>query len=183
MVDLFTIGHSTHSAEQFCALLAEHQIELLADIRRYPGSRKFPHFNRENLGDTLAKAGITYRWFEDLGGRRKGTATEASPNMGLRNQSFRNYADYMLTDVFHRAIDELLKEARARRTAYMCSESVYWRCHRRLVSDFLTARGDTIQHIMPNGDLRPHALTPEAVVADGNVTYPAASDPQGTLFE
>jgi uncharacterized protein (DUF488 family) len=182
-VELLTIGHSTHSTDEFCELLAKHEIELLADIRRFPGSRKFPHFNRENLAATLAQAGIAYRWFEDLGGRRKGSHAEPSPNRGLRNESFRNYADYMRTVPFHQAINELRDAARIKRTAYMCSESVYWRCHRRLVSDYLLVQGDTIWHIMPNGDLRPHELTPGAVITEGNVTYPGPTDPQGTLFD
>lgn len=182
-MELYTIGHSTHSAEQFLELLSAHEIELLADVRRFPGSRKFPHFNRENLEAFLTNAGVGYRWFEELGGRRKGSGTGMSPNLGLRNESFRNYADYMLTDVFHSAIETLREAAREKRTAYMCSESLYWRCHRRLVSDYLLAQGDTISHIMPNGDLRPHTITPGAIITDGNVTYPGPTDSQRTLFD
>ncbi len=182
-MELNTIGHSTHPPERFLELLTAWDIELLADIRRFPGSRKFPHFNGENLESLLTNAGIEYRWFEELGGRRKGTSTGESPNGGLRNESFRNYADYMLTETFLRAIEELRQAARVKRTAYMCSESVFWRCHRRLVSDFLLAQGDTIWHIMPNGDRQPHTLTSGAVITDGNVTYPGVVDPQRTLFD
>lgn len=182
-MELYTIGHSTHPPERFLELLAAWEIALLADIRRFPGSRKFPHFNRENLETLLTNAGIGYRWFEDLGGRRKGSGTGESPNSGLRNESFRNYADYMATETFHHAMEELRQVAQVKRTAYMCSESVFWRCHRRLVSDYLLARGDTIWHIMPNGDCQPHSLTTGAIITDGNVIYPGPADLRRTLFD
>ena len=181
-LSLYTIGHSTHSLEQFVELLQQHHIGVLADIRRFPGSRKFPHFNRENLAAALPEAGIEYYWLEALGGRRK-SKTVSSLNLGLRNESFRNYADYMLTEEFRSAIQQLLNLAADKPTAYMCSESVFWRCHRRLVSDYLLVQGTIVQHIMPNGALRPHTLTEGAQVKGGQLTYPAAGSDQGRLFE
>jgi uncharacterized protein (DUF488 family) len=178
---LFTIGHSTQSLEKFLALLGQHDIELLADIRRFPGSRKFPQFNQEPLAAALQAAGIEYRWFEILGGRR-GKAVHRSPqNLGLRNDSFRNYADYMLTADFRQGIDKLLATAGEKRTAMMCSESVFWRCHRRLVSDFLLAKGTAVRHIMPSGELRPHTLTAGAKVTDGELAYPSPEADQARL--
>ena len=148
---LYTIGHSTHSLDEFLGLLARHGIEALADIRRYPGSRKYPHFNRDNLASALPRAGVEYHWFEGLGGRRKGSG--GSPrNLGLRNESFRAYADYMATPEFHEAVGRLLGLAGRKRTAYMCSEGLFWRCHRRLVSDYLLVKGIEVHHIMPDGD-------------------------------
>jgi uncharacterized protein (DUF488 family) len=168
---LFTLGHSTHPLERFLALLARHGVEALADIRRFPGSRKHPQFNRDDLASALQKASIEYHWLEALGGRRP-ERRDGSPNLGLENQSFRNYADYMLTPEFQGGVARLLEVARRRRTALMCAEGLFWRCHRRLVSDFLAANGVTVQHIMPSGELRPHKLTSGAVVEGGRVTYP-----------
>lgn len=170
---VLTVGHSTHALEQFLALLARHDVRALADVRRFPGSRAFPQFNRESLSEALREAGVEYHWLEVLGGRRhKGPKGAPSPNAGLRNPSFRNYADYMLTDEFRQGVDDLLAVAGAWRTAMMCAEAVYWRCHRRLVSDVLTARGVAVAHIMPGGELRPHQLTPGAVVTGDTVRYP-----------
>jgi uncharacterized protein (DUF488 family) len=177
---LFTIGHSTHSLDRFLALLASHRIEALADIRRFPGSRKFPHFNQDNLGAALQEAGIEYRWIEALGGRRK-DADGSSKNLGLRNESFRNYADYMLIEAFRDGVKKLLAVAQERPTAFMCSESVFWRCHRRLVSDFLLAHGITVRHIMPSGELQPHTLTAGARIEAGELTYPPLGGGQTQL--
>lgn len=183
--ELFTIGHSTHSLEEFLALLARHDIEALADIRRFPGSRKYPHFNADQLGPALQRVGIEYRWLEALGGRR-GKQRDASDgvlrNGGLRNESFRNYADYMASEEFQAGLEQLLELARQKRTAYMCSEGLFWRCHRRLVSDLLLARGYSVQHIMPAGKLQGHALTQEARVDDAAVSYPPADADQSRLF-
>lgn len=171
--ELFTIGHSTHPLDEFLNLLAQHDIEALADVRRFPGSRKYPHFSRDHLASSLPEAGIAYRWFEALGGRRKKTG--GSPrNLGLRNESFRNYADYMTTPEFQQAVGQLLELAQHKRTAFMCSEGLFWRCHRRLISDYLLAGGLTVQHIMPTGALRPHTLTPGARIEDGELSYPSA---------
>jgi uncharacterized protein (DUF488 family) len=172
-MNLFTIGHSTHSLERFLALLAQHDIEALVDIRRFPGSRKFPQFNHDDLPRALQKAGIAYHWLEALGGRRgKRRYGSSSVNLGLQNTGFRNYADYMLTEEFQEGVAKLLEITRRKRTALMCAEGLFWRCHRRLVSDFLMAKRITVQHIMPNGELRSHKLTAGAVIEAGKVTYP-----------
>jgi uncharacterized protein (DUF488 family) len=172
---LFTIGHSNHPWELFAELLTQHQIEALVDIRRFPGSRKHPHFNKENFAQALPALGVQYHWFESLGGRRQ-KKNEDSVNRGLHNDAFRNFADYMLTDEFRGAIGELSKIAEAQRTAIMCSEGLFWRCHRRLISDYLTANGVTVQHIMPNGKLQSHGLTNGAKVDGSKVTYPGGTE-------
>src|SRR5262249_24362238 len=168
---VLTIGHSNHALDQFLALLAQHGVEALVDIRRFPGSRKHPHFNRDNLAVALLKSNVKYCWIESLGGRRQKQRDE-SPNQGLTNQGFRNYADYMLTGDFKEGIKKLIELARQHPTAIMCAEGLFWQCHRRLVSDFLIAKGVTVQHIMPAGDLRAHTLTDGAVIENGQLTYP-----------
>jgi uncharacterized protein (DUF488 family) len=126
---------------------------------------------------------IEYRWFEALGGRRKGSGNSPR-NLGLRNESFRNYADYMATQEFREAVETLLALARRKQTAFMCSEGLYWRCHRRLVADYLLAQAIEVQHIMPDGKLRPHTLTKGALIDDGEVNYPRVQEDQApTLFE
>jgi uncharacterized protein (DUF488 family) len=168
---VLTIGHSNHRLERFLALLAQHGVEALADIRRFPGSRKHPHFHRDSLAAALPKSGVEYHWLEALGGRRPKQQGE-SPNLGLENRGFRNYADFMLTDEFREGVEKLLEVARRKQTAIMCAEGLFWQCHRRLVSDFLVANGVMVQHIMPDGELRAHTLTTGAVVENGRVTYP-----------
>jgi uncharacterized protein (DUF488 family) len=168
---LFTIGHSNHPLDRFLALLAQHEVEALVDIRRFPGSRKYPHFSRNNLAAALPKAGLQYCWLEALGGRRP-KQREESPNLGLENKGFRNYADYMLTNAFQNGVEKLLQIAQCKRTAILCAEGLFWQCHRRLVSDFMVASGATVLHIMPSGELRPHKLTSGAVIEDGRVSYP-----------
>ncbi len=168
---VLTIGHSNHPLDRFLALLAQHGVEAMVDIRRFPGSRKHPHFHRDNLAAALPKSGVEYCWLEALGGRRHKWWDE-SPNLGLENRGFRNYADYMRTEEFREWVRTLLEVARQKRTAIMCAEGLFWRCHRRLVSDFLAANGVTVQHIMPSGELRPHKLTNGAVIESGQVTYP-----------
>lgn len=171
MTHILTIGHSNLQADQFLTLLKQHAINALVDIRRFPGSKKFPHFNQTNLATVLQDADIEYHWLEGLGGRRQSKQKE-SPNLGLENASFRSYADHMQTHEFRQAIEKLLELAAGKQTAIMCAESVFWRCHRRLVSDYLTANGVTVQHIMPGGELRPHKLTEGSKVEAGTVTYP-----------
>lgn len=178
-IELFTIGHSNHSLEDFLELLQQHEIAALVDIRRFPGSRSFPHFHRDALSTALRENDIDYEWLEALGGRQPKRKDFDSPNTGLRNESFRNYADYMLMDKFQAGMDQLEEIAVAKRTAIMCAESVFLRCHRRLVSDFLVANGGTVQHIFPNGEAKPHSLTAEAKVEDGVLTYPGPK----TLFD
>jgi uncharacterized protein (DUF488 family) len=173
MPTIFTIGHSNHPIERFLELLRQHTIEELVDIRRFPGSRKHPHFNRERLQDSLKGVGIDYRWIEALGGRRGTVSEDTSDNSAWRNASFRNYADYMATREFREGVEILIAAAAKERTAMMCAEGLWWQCHRRLVSDFLLAGGHAVEHIMPNGQHKLHVLTPGAVVAEGRVTYPA----------
>jgi uncharacterized protein (DUF488 family) len=168
---VLTIGHSNHPWDRFLGLLSRHGIEALLDIRRFPGSRKHPHFHRDELAAALPKSGIEYDWIEALGGRRPKQRGE-SPNRGLENRGFRNYADFMLTEEFREGAQKLLATGRGKRTAIMCAEGLFWRCHRRLVSDFLAANGVIVQHIMPGGELRPHTLTPGAVIEGGQVAYP-----------
>jgi len=177
---IFTIGHSNRPLDQFLGLLAQQRIEELVDIRRYPSSRMFPHFNQQSLAAALREDGIEYHWMEALGGRRQKRGDSPSPNEGLQNEGFRNYADYMQTEAFRAAVAKLLEIVGSRRTALMCAESVYWQCHRRLVSDFLLANGITVQHIFPAGELRPHQATPGARIEAGQVTYPPE---QRSLFE
>jgi uncharacterized protein (DUF488 family) len=171
----YSIGHSNYSLERFLGLLIPHRIKELVDIRRFPSSKKFPHLNQQFLAAALRDGGIEYQWLEALGGRRRSEkGGPASLNAGLRNDSFRNYADYMLTDEFRQGVKRLLEIADGKRTAIMCAEAVFWRCHRRLVSDFLLANGITVQHIMPTGELRTHTLTDGSKMENGEVTFPRA---------
>jgi len=170
MATLFTIGHSTRSLDELIDALQAHSIETLVDIRSFPMSRRLPHFNRESLEKALPAAGIKYVWMKDLGGRRK-KSLEDSPNVALRNESFRNYADYMLSPEFERAITDLIKLGEQSRTAYMCAERVYFRCHRMLVSDWLVARGHEVLHIDDAKPAKAHKLMSEARVVDGQLIY------------
>jgi len=183
LLELFTIGHSTHPIEKFLALLNEHEIRAIADVRRFPGSRKHPQFNQAEFAAALSAAGIEYHWLQALGGRRGKTQGASDLNRGWRNDSFRNYADYMQTPDFRAGIAELLALAEQNRTATMCSEGLFWRCHRRLVSDYLLAQAHTVWNIMPDGKLQPHGLTAGAVINAGSVSYPAPDADQGRLFE
>lgn len=168
-----TVGHSSRSIEAFLALLEAFEVRAVADVRRYPTSRKFPHFDRSALRDRLEAEGIAYVWFEELGGRRHGRPDRASPNEGIESPGFRNYADHMATDAFRAAAARLLDLGARRRTAILCAERLYWRCHRRLLCDFLTAQGATVEHILDRDEVRPHRLWPGAVLtADGGVIYP-----------
>jgi uncharacterized protein (DUF488 family) len=167
---LYTIGHSTRTLEELVAPLQAHKIQTLVDIRAFPMSRRLPQFNRESLEKSLPPAGISYVWMKELGGYRK-KVLEESPNVGIRNQSFRNYADYMLTPEFEGAIAQLVASAETARTAYMCAERVYLRCHRMLVSDWLVAHGHEVEHIDDVGPTKPHRLTAEARMIDGRMIY------------
>jgi uncharacterized protein (DUF488 family) len=170
LATLHTIGHSTRSFDELLAALQAHSIHTLVDIRAFPRSRRLPHFNRENLESALPNAGIDYVWMKELGGYRK-KMREDSPNIALRNQSFRNYADYMLTSEFQAAAAKLLTLAEQNSTAYMCAERMYFQCHRMLVSDYLVAHGNTVLHIDATGPAKPHKLTAEARVIDGELVY------------
>lgn len=176
---IFTIGHSNHPMERFLELLAKHEIQLIADVRRFPGSRKHPQFNRAKLQTSLGAQHIEYEWIEELGGRRPAAKGVVSQNLALHNESFRNYADYMSTAPFQQGIDKLLTLANHRTVATMCAEGLWWQCHRRLISDFLVANGQAVLHILPDGKTTPHSLMPEARTSAGRVTYPAPK----TLFD
>lgn len=170
MAVLYTIGHSTRTIEELIAALRAHEIKTLVDIRAFPMSRRLPQFNRDSLTQSLPAAGIRYVWMRALGGYRK-KILEESPNIALRNQSFRNYADYMLTPEFEAAMSELIALAEISRTAYMCAERVYFRCHRMLISDWLVAHGHEVLHIDAEGPVKPHSLMAEARTIDGRLIY------------
>ena len=170
MPTLYTIGHSTRSLEELIGALRAHEIQTLVDIRSFPVSRRRPHFNRESLEQSLPAAGIRYVWLKALGGYRK-KLREDSPHVALRNQNFRNYADHMMTSEFQQGIEELLRIAEKSRTACMCAERVWFHCHRMMVSDWLVAHGHTVLHIDGTGPVRPHHLTAEGRVIDGQLIY------------
>jgi uncharacterized protein (DUF488 family) len=173
MATVYTIGHSTRTLDELVAALQAHRIATLVDIRAFPMSRRLPHFNRESLEVELPKHDIAYVWMKELGGRRK-KMRDDSPNTGLRNESFRNYADYMLAPAFERAIARLLELAEHKNTAIMCAERVYFQCHRMLVSDYLTAHGHTVLHIDDDKHPpRPHRLMAEAHLVNGQLLYNA----------
>lgn len=156
MTNLWTVGHSTRTLPELLALLHENGIELLADVRSMPGSNRLPHFNKENLAEFLPDAGVAYAHLPALGGRRRGSVT--GDTAGWKNKSFRSYADYTFTDEFRAGLDALLLAARDRRTAFMCSEAVPWRCHRSIISTILTARGHVVHHIMAPGKVEDDRL-------------------------
>jgi len=166
---IWTIGHSTRTIEEFIDLLREHQIEILVDVRHFPGSRRFPHFNKPQLADTLGTVGIRYEHLVELGGRRP--VQPDSPNLMWRNASFRGYADYMETLRFREGIERLLKIARTGRTAIMCSEVLWWRCHRSMIADELKANGVRVLHIMASRKTQEHPYTSAARLVDGRLSY------------
>lgn len=177
----FTIGHSNRGIGIFTDLLREAKIELLVDVRKMPMSRFNPQFNRDVLPASLSAFQITYEHIAALGGLRgKERGLPADVNGLWENRSFHNYADYALSEPFHAGLERLLAEGTERRSAIMCSEAVWWRCHRRIIADYLIAAGKEVFHIMGKDDLEPAHLTPGAVVrGGGTIVYPA---PQGSLF-
>ena len=172
---IYTIGHSTRTLDELVALLREHGVGRLADIRRYPGSRRHPHFAGESLAHSLPGAGIAYEHFPELGGRRR--PQKSSPNGAWENEQFRGYADHMATPEFHAAIDRLLESDAP--TAIMCAEAVSWRCHRNLTADELVRRGVEVVHILAPGSAQPHALSKMARIERDRVIYPP---PQAEMF-
>src|ERR1041385_128552 len=166
---VWTIGHSTRSIDEFIAILKSFSIETLVDVRSFPASRRYPHFNREALAASLREAGVAYVHLKELGGRRR--ARRDSLNMAWRNESFRGYADYMETDAFGDGMDRLLDIARRQRTAIMCSEAVWWRCHRSLISDYLKAKGVDVIHILAAGKSAAHPYTSAARILNGELSY------------
>ncbi|WP_372017778.1 DUF488 domain-containing protein [Pseudoxanthomonas sp. 10H] len=174
---VWTVGHSTRGAAEFLGLLRDHHIEAVADVRRFPGSRRYPWFAGDALAVALPAAGIAYRWLPQLGGRRK--VQPGSPNGGWRNASFQGYADHMASAEFAEGLASLLELASDRRTALMCAESLWWRCHRALVADVLRLRGFEVLHILDATHLQPHPYTAPARIVDGVLSYPP---PQPDLF-
>ena len=174
---IWTIGHSTRSPAEFRELLHVNGVEVLVDVRRFPASRKYPHFNSDALRGSLPASGIGYEHFPELGGRRRPRAD--SPNDIWRNDSFRGYADYMETPEFEAGIERLLETARTARVALMCAEAVWWRCHRSLIADYLKARGITVMHILSANKTESHPYTSAARLVDGKLSYrrPPASGP------
>lgn len=171
-VTVFTVGHSNRSLDAFLAILRAHRIECLADVRTIPRSRHNPQFNAEALEKSLPMAGIAYTRLPRLGGLRR--PRKDSKNLAWRNDSFRGYADYMETAEFEKGIAELLVLARDRRTAILCAEALYVRCHRSLISDALVCRGVDAVHLVDEKRAAGHRLTPFVKIADGRPTYPAA---------
>ena len=168
---VWTVGHSTHTLEAFIGIMRAHRIEALADVRVMPGSRRYPHFNREALEGSLTSCSVQYVHFPALGGRRK--PQPDSRNTAWRNEAFRGYADYMETAEFQRGIRELEKLAARKRTAVMCAEAVWWQCHRSLISDWLKVRGVEVLHILSENKVEPHPYTSAAQVIDGQLSYRA----------
>lgn len=172
MATVYTLGHSTRGLADFSRVLQAHEIRLLEDIRAFPMSRRYPHFNRENLEFWLPEIGSEYVWEKNLGGRRAGTMPPGqSPHVALRNPAFRNYADYMLSPPFQEAAERLVARAEKANTAMMCAEYVYFRCHRMLVSDYLLSRGHAVLHILDEKPPTPHKLTGEARMLEGRLIY------------
>ncbi|MBA8988145.1 DUF488 domain-containing protein [Sphingobacterium cellulitidis] len=166
---IYSIGHSTHPIQEFLDMLNSFDIKLLVDIRRHPGSRKYPQFNQDELRSYLENNGIAYQYLEALGGRRP--THKNSHNSAWKNESFRGYADYMETDGFAQGIHELENLATGKNTAFMCSEAVWWRCHRSLVSDYLKFKGWKVWHIMGIGKAQEHPYTSVAKITDSGLTY------------
>lgn len=169
---IWTIGHSTRTLDEFIALLKQHSITALADVRRHPGSRRLPQFGSEALAATLPEQGIHYQWIPELGGRRR--ATRDSINNGWRNSSFKGYADHMASAEFAHGIEQLTALAQQQPTAMMCAELLWWRCHRSLVSDLFKFRGWQVHHIQDATHLNDHPYTAPARDVDGQLLYPAA---------
>jgi uncharacterized protein (DUF488 family) len=173
--EVFTVGHSTHPLERFLELLSAHGIAALADVRSFPHSRRWPQFNQEQLRESVERHGIQYHWLRKLGGRRRGLGAK-SPHLAWQHPAFRSYADYADTAEFQQWVEELIALARRARTAYMCSEGLWWRCHRRLISDRLLLLGWRVRHILPDGKFSDHALPQFARVIDGRLIYDKPDD-------
>ena len=171
---IWTIGHSTRPLEEFVSMLHSFNIEMVADIRSFPGSRKFPWYNKEALTISLPQNHIAYMHIKDLGGRRK--ANPDSKNTAWRHVAFRSYADYMETQDFKNGIRELENIAFIKRTAYMCSEAVWWRCHRSMVSDYLKLHNWKVMHIMSVDKATEHPYTAPARIVDGELNYEKETD-------
>jgi uncharacterized protein (DUF488 family) len=169
---VWTIGHSTRSLDQFLQLLSTNQIEVVADVRRYPGSRRWPYFARDALSEALGRRGLLYVGFPELGGRRE--PMPDSPNSAWRSAAFRGYADYMMTETFAEGLERLVNLACGLRSAIMCAEAVWWRCHRGLIADVLRWLGFEVKHILGPASTVPHPYTAAARIVGGQLSYAAA---------
>lgn len=169
--EIWTVGHSYHSFDDFLELLQTHQIENIADVRRFPVSRRFPHFSQLELFKRLNHANIGYCPLPELGGRRRPLPN--SPNKVWENESFRGFADYMTSRGFLQGINRLTEMAASQRTAVLCAEAVWWRCHRALIADYLKAHGITVTHILSSTRTQEHPFTSPAHVVDGQLSYSA----------
>jgi uncharacterized protein (DUF488 family) len=167
--EIFSVGHSTRSAEEFAEILTAHGVEVLVDVRSFPGSRRLPQFNRAALAESLATVGIDYKHEPRLGGRR--TPRKDSHNTAWKNASFRAYADHMETEEFRKGVEDLLELASECRVAYMCAEALWWRCHRSLISDYLKASGHTVIHLIDKTKTEEHPFTSAARIVDGHLSY------------
>lgn len=178
MAPVFTIGHSTRTSDELLALLAEHGIEVLVDVRRYPASRRHPQFSRDALAAALAGARIQYMHEPDLGGRRE--PRPGSPHVAWRVAAFRGYADHLETPGAQAALERLIRLSGERRMVILCAEAVPWRCHRRLISDALAARGLEVRHILGPGRADPHEIDPNARVEEGGrrLVYDGGASPE-----
>ena len=171
---IWTIGHSTRAIDDFISLLEENEIKLLVDVRAFPGSKRYPQFNKDALKESLSMQGIRYEHFPELGGKRK--SKPDSSNTAWRNASFRGYADYMETEQFQKGIGRLLDvAAEAGPTAIMCAEAVWWRCHRSLIADYLKPRGVEVLHVLGANKVEPHPYTSAARIVKGELSYVADS--------
>lgn len=166
---IWTIGHSNRSLHNFIEALEDAGVKVVADVRSLPGSRKFPQFNKELLSISLAENNIGYVHFKDLGGRRR--AKKDSDNIAWRSEAFRGYADYMETEQFKTAVEELESLAKKESCAYMCAEILWWQCHRSLISDYLKAQGWKVLHIVEKGKITEHTYSPLAHVKEGYLQY------------
>jgi uncharacterized protein (DUF488 family) len=168
-ISIWTIGHSTRSADEFVRILLAHEIGALVDVRSFPGSRRYPHFNKPELFSTLQHSGIEYSHNPELGGRRR--PTPHSKNTAWKNASFRAYADHMETEEFRKGIETLLELSQTKRTAIMCAEALWWRCHRSLISDYLKSNGGEVIHILDDKKTEEHPYTTAARIVDGQLSY------------
>jgi uncharacterized protein (DUF488 family) len=169
---IHSLGHSTRDLAEFSRVLQAHDIRLLVDIRAMPASRRHPHFSREHLELWLPEIGADYLWEKDLGGKRgRQMSPEKSPHLAIREEAFRNYADYMFSQQFQKAIERLAALAAQRNTAIMCAERDYLQCHRKMVSDYLLGQGHTVLHIVDENPPVAHQLTQDARLIDGRIIY------------
>ena len=171
-LSVWTIGHSNLALEDFFERLERYEIEAIADVRRFPGSRRLPHYSQQTFAASLEQVGVGYEWFESLGGRRR--PSPHSVNSAWRNVSFRGYADYMASQEFKSALERLIDLASSHRTAIMCAEVLWWRCHRALISDELRVRGVRVVHILDLVKAVEHPFTSPAQVVEGQLSYGVA---------